>query len=336
MKQITSISAMLTFHFGSRILWSDGEEGVLASVGFDAATLHMTYIGIKQSRFFGRIAYFPFQAVVNASNDGVLVNVARADFEPAPKEPPAAVLFDSKSIVEADSAQGVKGRGSIILIAVQPDSGLLSYIVVHHLRPGKDTMVRQEYIARLEQGRIGIAIPDATLQTLPAYQSDNELQQEVENVLFDITSLHVDFQGMNVRVLDSVLYLTGNISSSLRADIAQDQASGIPGILEIKNELIADDELAADLAVAVGKDQRTHDLPIGVYPRLGVVRLSGAVHTAQQKAAAEEIVRNFPGVRGVSNTLLVNEHEDMLRVMAPAEGGETNDLIPGKYIRHTK
>jgi len=336
MKQMTSISAMLKFHFGTRILCSDGEEGFLTSVGFDAATRHMTYIGVRQGRLFGKTGYLPFQTVINATGEGVTLTVSRAELEVAPKEMPAATFFDSKSTVEADGTQGSRGHGSIVLLAVQPESGMLSYVVAHHFRPNQDALLGKEYIVRLEQNRLVVAIPEAILQTLPAYRADRDLQQEVESMLFDQVQLHVDFKGMDIRVLDGVLFLRGNISSSLRSDVVQDQASGVPGLLGIKNELIGDDELAADLAVALGKDARTRDLPIGVYPRLGVVRLSGAVHNAQQKAAAEEIVRNFPGVRGVSNTLVVNEKEDLLRVMAPAEGGEAEDLIPGKYIRHTK
>ena len=336
MKQMASISAMFKFHFGTRILCSDGEEGFLTSIGFDAATQHMTYIGVRQGRFFGKASYLPFQTVGNATSDNVTLTISRADLEAAPKEMPAAIFFDTKTSVESEATQGARGRGGILLIAVHPESGMLSYVVAHHLRPNQDTLIRQEYVTKLEQGRIVVAIPEATLQTLPAYRSDRDLQQEVENALFDQTQLHVDFRGMDIRVLDSVLYLRGNISSSLRADIVQDQASGVSGILEIKNELVADDELAADLAVALGKDPRTRDLPIGIYPKLGVVRLSGAVHTAQQKAAAEEVVRNFPGVRGLSDTLVVNEKEDLLRVMAPTEGGEAEDLVPGRYVRHTK
>ena len=106
--------------------------------------------------------------------------------------------------------------------------------------------------------------------------------------------------------------------------------------MEIKNRLVADDQLAADLALALGQDNRTRDLPIGVYPRLGVVRLSGAVHNSQQKAAAEEIAKSFPGVRSVNNDLVVDPGADMLNVMSPAEGREAKDIVPGKYIRHTQ
>ena len=155
-------------------------------------------------------------------------------------------------------------------------------------------------------------------------------------MLFEFTPLHIDLPGMIIRVLDSVLYLEGNISSSLRGDIVEDQVSGVQGLLEIKNLLVGDDILAGDLAMALGRDERTRDLPIGVYPRLGIVRLSGAVHNAQQKVAAEEIARSFQGVRSVFNDLVIRPNADILNVMASSAGGEAADHIPGKYIRHTK
>ena len=161
-------------------------------------------------------------------------------------------------------------------------------------------------------------------------------QYQYNAALFDATPLHVDLKAISAYVLDGVLYLDCNISSSLRADIARDQAMGISGLLEVKNNLVGDDRLASDLAMALGRDPRTRDLPIGVYPRLGVVRLSGAVHNSQQKAAAEEIARNFDGVRSVINDLLVDPKAEQLNVMSGAEGGESIDKVPGKYIRHTK
>ena len=67
-----------------------------------------------------------------------------------------------------------------------------------------------------------------------------------------------------------------------------------------------------------------------------MVRLSGAVHTGQQKAAAGEIAQNFPGVRSVINDLIVDPSADILHMMSGAEGGEAIDKVPGKYVRHTK
>lgn len=223
-----------------------------------------------------------------------------------------------------------------MLIAVHPENAELAYLVAHNLHAGQDTFIQQTYVTGLGAGRIEIAVPEATLKELPPYRSDAVLQREVERILYDFTPLHIDLKGITAYVLDSVLYLSGNISSSLRGDIARDQVAGVAGLLEIKNNLVGDDKLAADLAMALGHDPNTRDLPIGVYPRLGVVRLSGAVHNGQQKNAAGEIARSFPGVRSIINDLVVDPKANLLHVMSSAEGGEAEDKVPGKYIRHTK
>lgn len=333
MQKTTLISEMLKFHFGNKIFCSDGEDGVLAYVIFDPATRRMTHIGVKQGRLFGKTVTLPFDSVVSATGDGVTLRVKRADVAAAKEEGQGGAKLDHKSIVE-NAASAAKG--SLMLSAVHPENGELAYIVAHDLRPGQDTLLQQEYVTTLAADRVTITIPDDKLKVLPPYRSDSVLQQEVESILYDFTPLHIDMKAISIHVLDSVLYLDGNISSSLRSDIVEDQVLGVEGLLEIKNRLVPDDKLAADLARALAQDERTRDLPIGVYPRLGVVRLSGAVHTGQQKAAAEEIAKSFPGVLSVNNDLVVDPHADILNVMSPAEGREAKDIIPGKYVRHTQ
>lgn len=332
MSKATPISEMLKFHFGSKIICTDGEDGTLSHVIVDPTTRRMTYIGVKLGRFFAKTAHLPFGAVENATGDGVTISVKRAELAASNPEVKGAYL-DHKSVVER---AGASARGTLHLVAVHPESGELAYIVAHNLLAGRDTLLRAEYVTAIAKDQISVSIADEALNALPPYHTDAELQQEVESILFDITPMHIDLKGMRVRVLDGVLYLDGNISSSLRADIAQDQIYGVDGLLEIKNNLVADDTLAADVAMALGQDPRTRDLPIGVYPRLGAVRLSGSVRNAQQKAAAEEIARSIPGVRSVTNDFLVDPKSDMLHVMSAPEGGEMEDRIPGKYIRHTQ
>jgi osmotically-inducible protein OsmY len=333
MNKATLISEMQKFHLGSKVFYSDGEEGILVHTAFDPSIRRLTFVGVKQGRLFGKTVNLPFSTVVKASGDGITLNVKRGEI-PAPSGPETvSALLDSKTtVVRIDSAD----KGSLVLVAVQPERGELVYLVARHLRPSHDTLIRAEYVTSLETEQVKVTIPDTIFNALPPYRPDSDLQQDVEAVLFDLTPLHVDMKGITARVLDGVLYLDGNISSALRGDIVQDQVLGVPGLLEIKNNLVGDDQLAADIAMALGQDPRTRDLPIGVYPRLGVVRLSGAVHNGQQKAAAGEIAQNFPGVRSVINDLLVNAKANILNVMSSAEGGEAKDKVPGKYIRHTK
>ncbi len=333
MEKSTLISEMQKFQFGGKIFCSDGEDGVLTHVGFDPTTRRITHIGAKPGRLFSKTVYLSYETVVDANGAGITLNITRDQLSAADKSESGGSLYDAKSTVQKADASA---KGQLHLVAVHPTSGELAYCVAHNLRPGQSTLLQQQYVTKMESDRIVITMPDAIFQTLPPYRSDAELQQEVENILFDLTPLHVDFKGMTVRVLDGVLYLDGNISSSLRSDIVYDQALGVSGLLEIKNNLVSDDRLASGLAMALSRDPRIADLPIGVYPRLGEVRLSGAVHTAEQKSAATEITRAFPSVRSVINDLVVDPHADILHVMSAAEGGEAEDKVPGKYIRHTK
>lgn len=333
MIEATPISEMSKFSFGSRMFCADGEYGILSGITIDPATRRVTTVGIKQGRLFGKSAHTAFEHVVSASSDGVTLDIRRDELTAGTAAGQTGAYLDGRSAVER---AGSAATGVLKLVAVHPQSGELAYIVAHNIRAGQDVLLRGEYVTALSPEHVTVTIADEVFNALPPYRPDDELQQDVEAVLFDITPMHIDLKGVRARVLDGVLYLDGNISSSLRSDIAQDQVYGLTGLLEIKNNLVADDTLAADIALALGQDSRTRDLPIGVYPRLGEVRLSGAVHNAQQKAAAEEIARKFPGVRSVINSLVVDPHTDLLRVMAPAEGGEAEDKVPGKYIRHTQ
>ncbi len=330
---MNSISEMQKFRFGCKVYCSDGEQGVLDHVCFAASTRRLSHIGVRSGLFFGMTMYLPFAAVVSASGERIVLNITRAELLSASRQIPSGVLLNRRSVIR-NTVTGAKG--SLELVAVQPENGELAYLVVHNLRPGQDTLLRQEVLTKLETGLTTISISEAQLRAFPPYRSDQELQRDVEKILFDLAPLHVDFRGMNVRVLDGVLYLDGNISSSLRGEMVADQSIGVIGLLEVKNNLVGDDQLASDLALALAHDPRTHDLPIGVYPRLGIVRLSGAVHNAQEKAAAEEIARAFPGVRSVVNDLVVDPKAEILNVMASVASGEAEDIVPGKYIRHTK
>jgi osmotically-inducible protein OsmY len=321
------------YHFGSKIIYADGEDGTLVHVIFDPATRQLTHLGVRQGRLLGKTFTLPYSTVTSANFYEVTLNINRADLPVTNIASATGVQLDSKTIV--DNA-ATSAKGSLYLLAIQPGSAELAYLVAHHLKPNQDIRILESFVTGIAADHITVNMPATTLETALHYRPDRDLQQEVEARLFDINPLRVDLKGIDARVIDGVLYLNGNISSSLRSDMATDQALSVDGLLDIKNNLVGDDSLANELAMALGRDPRTRDLPIGVYPRLGVVRLSGAVHNGQQKEAAQDIARAFPGVRSVINNLIVDPKTDLLHVMAAPEGGEAEDIVPGKYVRHTK
>ena len=335
MQNIPSVSALHHFHFGQRIHCTDGEAGLLTQVVFDPASHRVISLGILLGHVFGRIVPVAFATVASATEGCLMLRLSRAELAASRKAAPAGAVLDHTSVVETAPTREAAPKRMIRLIAVHPESGDLAYLVAHSPRSRQQTLFCGKDVTGIKTGHISIALLETVVQTLPPYHPDRELQRAIEQRLSDLTPFHIDFRGMQIRVVDSVLYLTGNISSSLSKDIIEDQALGVQGVGEIKNDLLGDDTLANTLALALDRDPRTHALLIGVYPRLGHVRLSGSVHTEQQKAAAEEIARHFPGVRSVTNTLVVNPKEAMLRAMAAVSGEQGEDLIPGKYVRHT-
>lgn len=327
----TRISEMLKFHFGNTIFCSDGQGGVLTRVLFDAPARRVTHLAVKQGRLFGKTVYLPFETVTTATGDGIWLNCTLAQLAAFPGSEGPGVPLDSRTEVKGDI-----GNGTLVFVAVRPGSGDLAYIVARNLLAGRDTLLRAQYVTSPGPGPITVSIDSAQLQTFPPYRSDRELQREVDQIIFDLGFLHIDLKGMSMRVLDSVLYMEGNISSALRGELVRDQVAGVTGLLEIRNNLVGDDTMAAEIARALGQDERTRDLPIGVYPDLGVVRLSGSVRNTGQQNAAGEIAKKFSGVRGINNNLLVDPSADMLYVMSAQEGGESKDISPGKFTRHTQ
>src|SRR5713101_7765182 len=100
MNRTTLISEMQKFHFGSKVICSDGEDGILTHVIFDPKMRKISYIGVKQGRFFGKTVHLPFENVVSATGDGVTLNVRLADLAAAKSEEPGGATLSSKTVVE--------------------------------------------------------------------------------------------------------------------------------------------------------------------------------------------------------------------------------------------
>src|SRR5712692_6143425 len=139
MSKIASISEMLKFHFGSKIICSDGEDGFLTRVVFDSATRKMTYIGMRQRRLFGNTVFLPFDTIVSATGEGLKICASRAELAAGDTKVASGAILDEKSTVEN---AGSSGRGRLMLVAVHADSRELSYLAVHDLRKGQDTLIK--------------------------------------------------------------------------------------------------------------------------------------------------------------------------------------------------
>src|SRR5262249_4684689 len=130
----TSISEMQKFHFGSKVICSDGDYGFLTHVLFDPTTRHIIQVGFKQGRLFGKSAQLPFDTILSASSDGVRLGLTIEEVNAASKNESANgnALLSSKCVVER---AGTANKGVLALLAVHPSTGELAYLVSHHLVP---------------------------------------------------------------------------------------------------------------------------------------------------------------------------------------------------------
>src|SRR5712691_4194358 len=195
MHYTATISALHHFQWGQKVRCSDGEAGVLAQVVFDAASHRITALGIRPGRLFGMSVSVSFEAVEAVTEGVITLGISCAELAAAKKVVPSGALLDSKSVVETETTSATAARGNLRSIAVHPESGELVSLVAHHFRPGHDTLLHAEYVTQIATGRVKVALPEATLLMLPHYRSDRELQQEVQQSVYDLTSLHVDFRG---------------------------------------------------------------------------------------------------------------------------------------------
>src|SRR5260370_33554871 len=98
MNRTALISEMQKFHFGSKVICSDGEDGILTHVIFDPKMRKRSYIGVKKGRFFGKTVHLPFENVVSFMGDGVTLKLRLADVVAAKSEKPGGATLRMKTL----------------------------------------------------------------------------------------------------------------------------------------------------------------------------------------------------------------------------------------------
>ena len=70
----------------------------------------------------------------------------------------------------------------------------------------------------------------------------------------------------------------------------------------------SDEPLEAAIARKLADDPRVHSMKMKIAVREGLVTLTGDATNADEKKAAEAIIRSVHGVRDVENKLVVDDH----------------------------
>ena len=141
-------------------------------------------------------------------------------------------------------------------------------------------------------------------------KADSEIQQAVLSELrWDTRVKETD---VGVEVDAGVVTLTGTVSSWAKRMAAQEAAHRVSGVLDVANDIQVkvpgsagrtDTEIASAVRHAFEWDVFVPEARIRTTVSDGWVTFEGDVDYWSQRDAAEKVVRNLTGVRGVSNKI---------------------------------
>lgn len=149
-----------------------------------------------------------------------------------------------------------------------------------------------------------------------AHKTDPQIQHDVaEELRLDPRVAETD---VGVTVVRAVVTLRGTIASWAMKMAAQEAAHRVEGVLDVANELDVrlpglgvptDGELAEEVRETLSGDDQIPGSRIRTTVSHGVVTLEGEVDSAGQREEASRAIRNVPGVKGLTNRLVVRKGE---------------------------
>ena len=161
-------------------------------------------------------------------------------------------------------------------------------------------MIPDEFSRCEERG----LVVDHGKELSPIERMDAALQESIYQAFWKDSVLRaMEYQEIDVRVEDAVVYLNGHIVSSTSQNRIKEALSAILGIVEIKNNLVLDDQLTVEIASALGALEHTYDCKFFTGTSHGVVSLNGVVSSDKVRLLAEKVVASHPHVRGVINNV---------------------------------
>lgn len=159
---------------------------------------------------------------------------------------------------------------------------------------------------------VGVAWVRNRLVVRAGWESDSEIRKEV------LARLDEDYllndRGLEARVHDGIVTLSGSTRSYRGRDHAIDVASRVPGVVEVVDHVsvegaprVGDEELAAEVRDRLSHDAETRWVAdrIDVEVNDGVVELTGDVSSWGERREAGRLAALTDGVRGVDNRLSV-------------------------------
>jgi len=205
---------------------------------------------------------------------------------------------------------------------------------------GREVNVPAGWIQTYDGTTVRLGIERRTLRALPSRRSNAQTAAAGQDALRAAGILRGTHYGdVSVKASDGMATLSGHVGTSTDKERAESALREAQGVLEVQNDLVADDDLVTLVAQALARDERTRHETIFVAVSHGVVVLSGLRNSSTARAAAQERTAEVPYVRGVSNYIeapdtLLDDHAEQ-HVIQPRVGQEVfaSDVALGRVER---
>jgi len=130
-------------------------------------------------------------------------------------------------------------------------------------------------------------------------------------------------RNISVNTLNGTVELSGFVDSHAESREAERDASNVPGVRSVQNQLqitgepgravvgsaTSDQAISENVRSALASNPDTSTPRIKVSTSEGVVQLAGFVDTSEQRSEAGSIARSVQGVRSVDNDLRLNPRD---------------------------
>lgn len=157
-------------------------------------------------------------------------------------------------------------------------------------------------------------------------KTNEELQRDVQDAIKWEPLLNAAEIGVICK--DGVVTLTGTVNSYAKKSEAENAAKNVAGVkvviekIDVKfdssSDKIDDTKIAADVLNAIEWNWKIPNNKVKVRVENGWITLDGQLNWDFQREAAKEAVRSLPGVKGVTNNIIIRP--------------ESNDLIEKREV----
>lgn len=169
--------------------------------------------------------------------------------------------------------------------------------------------MNQKIMYRLVLTAVAVLAVSAPLR---ASEMDAQTEASFKTSYVYITYLKDDAIG--IKAEDGIVTLKGTVSDESHKTLAEDTASGLPGVSSVDNQLATQAEVAEENAdtwigrkvkLALLFHRNVSGFQTDVDVKDGVVTLKGEVENAAQKQLASEYAADIEGVKSVKNEMTI-------------------------------